>query len=114
MIDSADATDYFLDQLNIRRGLRPKVHAHLLTFFADNLDGWDLAEYAKRHTTPALIFHDAEDPRLPHGASVQTAENWANCSMVTTHGLGHHQIRKDEVVVGQIAAFLSTGERPNQ
>ena len=112
MINSEAATEYFLDQLGIRSSIRPAVHDHLKAKFAEEIDAWDLAHYAKRHTTPALIFHDTGDNRVPYDAATQAAKNWENCTLVTTEGLGHQRILKDQSVIDHVTSFVATGAKP--
>ncbi len=108
MIDSKEATDYFNDMLGLSERLRPHVHEALHQRFADNIDGWDLANWSKRHTTPARIFHDPNDHRVPYNAAVRTAENWENCTITPVADVGHHKILKDPAVIEDIIDFVAT------
>lgn len=112
LIDSYAATDYFLDQLDIKGTLRSNVHERLQHTFRDYIDGWDLATLSATYTTPARIFHDVDDPRVPHSAAAKAAEGWQNCSLVTVEGLGHHKILTDPDMARQVIDFVSEVNSP--
>jgi pimeloyl-ACP methyl ester carboxylesterase len=57
---------------------------------------------------PALFVHDLDDAEMPHEESRSLAGRWgANAQLVSTAGLGHTRLLKDQAVLEEVIAFLS-------
>jgi pimeloyl-ACP methyl ester carboxylesterase len=58
-------------------------------------------------TAQALVIHDRDDRLMPwtHGATV--ARLWPNARLLSTDGLGHHRILRDEAVTRAAADFIA-------
>jgi pimeloyl-ACP methyl ester carboxylesterase len=58
-------------------------------------------------TAQALVIHDRDDRLTPwtHGATV--ARLWPNARLLSTDGLGHHRILRDEAVTRAAADFIA-------
>ncbi len=61
---------------------------------------------APEMTQPLLVIHDRGDREVPweHGAAVAAA--WPGAELVTTEGLGHQRILRDDGVIGRALGFL--------
>lgn len=68
-----------------------------------------LTALAREMDVPLLIIHDEHDEDVPHRFGKAIAEEWPKASLLTTHGLGHHRILRDENVIGAIVDFISSG-----
>ncbi len=115
MIDSYAATDYFSDQLGLSDRLRSRLATALQERFREYPEAekaWDLADWAKTHTTPARIFHDPADPRVPYAAAVRAADNWENCTITAVADVGHQEILKDPAVLNELVDFVSVISPP--
>ncbi len=55
---------------------------------------------------PALTFHDADDPFIPHDGSLAQLAHHAQKVSHTTDGLGHISVLEDKTVIGRIVAFV--------
>jgi pimeloyl-ACP methyl ester carboxylesterase len=64
---------------------------------------------------PLLLVHDVEDLAVPLEESARIAAAWPGAERMVTHGLGHHRIVHDPLVVARASAFLSgvTPELPS-
>ncbi len=60
---------------------------------------------------PLLVFHDEEDPDVPHRDGVAIARSVRDGKLVTTSGLGHRRIIRDPAVVQQAVEFIATPSR---
>jgi pimeloyl-ACP methyl ester carboxylesterase len=62
---------------------------------------------APEMTQPLLVIHDRGDREVPweHGAAVAAA--WPGAELVTTEGLGHQRILRDDAVIGRALSFLA-------
>lgn len=66
-----------------------------------------------RPVPPALIIHDRTDKEVRWEDGAAIAGAWPDAKLMTTNGLGHRRILRDEAVIGRIAAFVrNLGERP--
>lgn len=69
----------------------------------------DLKTLATRMRTPMLLIHDRGDRETPYEEGATVARAWPGAELVSTEGLGHRRILKDEAVVAKTVAFLRTG-----
>ena len=54
----------------------------------------------------ALLLHDREDEEIPYAESEEIAATWPGARLVTTSGLGHRKILKDEATLAEATRFL--------
>ena len=57
---------------------------------------------------PALIVHDEDDAEIDSSDSSLLASAWPGARLMTTKGLGHSRITRDEEVVSEISNFLTS------
>ena len=55
---------------------------------------------------PLLVFHDRDDRETSWQDGADIAAAWPNATLVTTAGLGHNRILRDQSVVESAAKFL--------
>ena len=67
---------------------------------------FDVPELARNQSVPLLIFHDRGDAEVPWSDGAAIAGAWPGARMVTTTGLGHRRILRDDGVVRQAVAFV--------
>ncbi|HZI64237.1 MAG TPA: alpha/beta fold hydrolase, partial [Thermoanaerobaculia bacterium] len=65
-----------------------------------------MAVVAPEMSQPLLVIHDRGDREVPweHGAAV--ARGWPSAELVSTEGLGHQRILRDERVIASAVGFL--------
>ncbi|MEM1198365.1 MAG: alpha/beta fold hydrolase [Pseudomonadota bacterium] len=91
-------------------GLTPKVIEQLRARAEHDL-GFCLGDthaqrLLERANLPALSFHDADDPFIPHAGSLAHLTHHAQKTEHTTHGLGHISVLEDEAVIRQVVNFI--------
>lgn len=69
----------------------------------------DLKGLAPRMRTPMLLIHDRGDRETPYEEGAAVANGWPDAELMSTEGLGHRRILKDEAVVARAVAFLRIG-----
>lgn len=76
---------------------------------------FDVPKLARSQTGPLLIFHDRHDAEVPWSDGAAIASAWPGARLVTTTGLGHRRILRDERVVSEAVSFVgsSGGYRPD-
>jgi len=78
----------------------------------------DLAQFDARQAaatldTPALMFHDIDDPEVPYREGEALAHAWPGARMRSLQGLGHNRPLKDPEVLREALAFIAGPERPS-
>jgi len=66
-----------------------------------------LARSAPSRAAPVLIFHDTGDLTVPVKNGRAIAAVWPGSDLVTTRGLGHHKILRDEQIIRSSTSFLA-------
>jgi pimeloyl-ACP methyl ester carboxylesterase len=86
------------------QGLRATIERR----FGD--DVWERLDYptlARSFTTPALIIHDRDDPQVDLADAEVLAAAWPGAHLVTTDGLGHHNLLRDAGVIQHVQEFVT-------
>lgn len=95
------------------------VPPHVMSAMRERSERWlgarweefDVPRLARGQSAPLLILHDRDDDEVPWSDGAAIAEAWPGARLVTTTGLGHRRILRDERVVSQAVAFVK-GEAP--
>ena len=90
------------------------VPAHVMASMRERSERWlgarwedfDVPVLARRQSAPLLILHDRDDDEVPWSDGAAIASAWPGARLVTTTGLGHRRILRDERVVSQAVAFV--------
>lgn len=90
--------------------LKPEIARRLKRLFEKKhnlrLDHFSSEHQAERIKIPVLVIHDSEDRFVPVSSAVSIRQKLRNGELLITHGLGHHKIFKNPVVVQRIIEFL--------
>ena len=90
------------------------VPGHVMTAMREKSERWlgarweefDIPALARSQAIPLLVLHDQDDAEVPWTDGAAIAQAWPGARLVTTTGLGHRRILRDESVVGQAIAFV--------
>lgn len=90
------------------------VPTHVMASMRQRSERWlgaswadfDVPMLAQRQVAPLLIFHDRDDAEVPWSDGAAIAKAWPGARLMTTAGLGHRRILRDERVVSQSVAFV--------
>lgn len=55
---------------------------------------------------PALVVHDKDDNAVDYVSATAIVEAWPGTKLITTEGLGHRRILKDQKVISEVADFI--------
>ena len=69
-------------------------------------DEFDIPALAAAQSGPLLVIHDRGDAEVPWSDGAAIAAAWPGARLVTTEGLGHRRILKDEGVVDLAVRFV--------
>ena len=66
----------------------------------------EVTRLAPRLRTPALVIHDRDDRMVPWTHGAQVAQVWPGARLMSTDGLGHLRILRDDAVTLAAADFI--------
>lgn len=97
----------FADALGLSETQGLKVRRRVEERLGVPFDQFDLPRFAGALEVPLLVIHDEDDKEVPwvHGEAVARA--WPAAELVTTSGLGHRRVLRDEAVHARTVAFLA-------
>jgi pimeloyl-ACP methyl ester carboxylesterase len=84
-------------------GLRETIERRFGTAVWDDLAA---DRMARAFASPALIFHDHEDPQIDPADSELLADAWPGAALKKTTGLGHGKIVRDAAVIRGAVQFI--------
>lgn len=62
---------------------------------------------ARQLDIPGLVIHDVHDADVPWSEGQSIAGAWRGAELMTTKGLGHRAILRDEAVIARVVEFLA-------
>jgi pimeloyl-ACP methyl ester carboxylesterase len=66
----------------------------------------ELARLVRRLEARALVIHDRNDRQVPWKQGAAFAQHWPQAQLITTQGLGHARILRDDAVIDAAAGFV--------
>lgn len=110
-IAPASRIDRAMEQFTAIFSMPPKAVAGLRRLIGKRFgtDVWDrlsCRDIAASLDLPALIVHDRDDPQVACADSVELAASWPGARIITTEGLGHVRILRDQKVIAEVLSFL--------
>ena len=101
-----DWAEQFRRQLGVPLHVMASMRARSERWLGASWDEFDIPALAREQKTPLLIVHDRDDAEVPYRDGVAIAAAWPGARLVTTTGLGHRRILRDEQVVRDAVAFV--------
>jgi pimeloyl-ACP methyl ester carboxylesterase len=96
-----------------RLGLGPRVQARLRGRSEKRVGlPWtalEVPDLVRGLEAPALVVHDEHDEEVPWADGAEVAGAWPRARLMTTRGLGHHQVLRDPEVARRAVDFLTEG-----
>jgi pimeloyl-ACP methyl ester carboxylesterase len=111
LLAPAARPDTYAERFAFRLALGPRTQAGLRARSETRVgvpwSALDVAAFAGRMEVPLLIVHDERDEEVPQRDGAEIAAAWPGSTLLTTIGLGHHQVLRDPGVVGRAVEFLA-------
>lgn len=104
--------DRFCDVLGLGPAGRDAARRSIESRLRTAMDDLDATRAAGALAAPALLVHDRRDGEVPWEEGAAVARAWPGARLVTTEGLGHRRILRDDGVIAAAASFLSEALRP--
>lgn len=106
-LNPSDYVTRFGDILNISRPVLDRMRSRIEERFLRKWSDYALDATARTMTTPLLVVHDRDDDDTFHAEGAALAEAWPGAQMISTTGLGHRRILRDESVIDAATKFVS-------
>lgn len=106
--DPGDWSRMFAERLGVSARTMTRMRARTERWLGVSWEEVSLTSLADGQTAPALVVHDAADREVPFAHGVAVAAAWPGARFVETSGLGHRRLLRDEAVVAQVAAFVTS------
>jgi len=101
-----DFADRFRRHLGVPAHVMASMRARSERWLGASWDDFDIPALARRQNVPLLVLHDRDDAEVPWKDGAAIAAAWPGARLITTTGLGHRRILRDEVVVIHAVAFV--------
>jgi pimeloyl-ACP methyl ester carboxylesterase len=101
-----DWSERFRRQLGVPPHVMAAMRERSERWLGARWEEFDVPMLARGQSAPLLILHDRDDEEVPWSDGAAIAQAWPGARLVTTTGLGHRRILRDERVVGQAVAFV--------
>ena len=105
-LNPLDYTARFGDILGLDAATIAGLQMQIEERFARKWSDYSLAESARSMTVPLLVVHDCEDRDTFWSEGAALAEAWPGARLLTTEGLGHRRILRDESVIDEVTQFI--------
>lgn len=98
--DVVDVIAQVARTLRLSARVQTLLHAGIEDFVGHPLSDFDLEPMGADGRLPqTLVVHDRQDKETPYVVGERIASAWPTATLVTTDGLGHQRILRDDVVV---------------
>lgn len=84
-------------------GMKARIEERFLRKWSD----YSLEATAREMTAPLLVVHDRDDEETLHSEGAALAAAWPGARLLSTAGLGHRRILRDETVIDAATAFIT-------
>lgn len=105
-LNPVDYTTQFGDMFGLSDAVIDRLRSRIEERFARRWSVYSLAETAGMMTAPLLVIHDRDDTETRYRGGAELAELWPGARLMTTEGLGHRRILRDERVVRAAVEFI--------
>lgn len=105
-IGPRDWAEQFRRQLGVPRPVMAAMRERSERWLGATWEEFDVPRLSRGQTAPLLVFHDRHDLEVPWSDGAAIAKEWPGARLITTAGLGHRRILRDERIVGQAVSFL--------
>jgi len=108
--DMVAATDRFFHKVRLGRHLRGRFFDWHERHTGIHPEQLQVHRYLPALGQPGLIVHDLDDAEVPWEEGERYARHWPHARLLTTQGLGHHQIVDAPQVIEAALAYLRGDE----
>jgi len=96
----------FGEQINASPQMVQRLKNYLSTIAQQEVDTFSLAHTVATLDLPGLIVHDQQDRDVAYSQAQLLHQVWPCSRLLTTDGLGHRRILRDETIIAQVVDFV--------
>lgn len=96
----------FGEQINASPQMLQRLTSYLETVAQQDVDTFSLAYTLATVDLPGLIIHDQQDRDVAYAQALLLHQAWPHSRLLTTNGLGHRRILRDERIIAQVVDFV--------
>lgn len=105
--ETSSAIDFFFDTMKLNNSFRKEFEELIIEKGGVHSSQYSIARAVKNIHAKILWVHDAEDDVTPYKDVVPVIDaNHKHIEFITTKGLGHRMIYKNDDIVKRVVAFL--------
>jgi len=98
----------FADALGLTRRVRELMQRRIEQRVGLPWEAFDVTRLAGCQATPLLVIHDRGDAEVPWQQGAAIAQAWPGARLLTTDGLGHRRILRDDTVIAAAVSFVAS------
>jgi pimeloyl-ACP methyl ester carboxylesterase len=110
-LNPSDYVTRFGEIIGVSEPVLDRMKLRIEERFLRKWSDYSLAETAREMTAPLLVVHDRTDPETLYAEGAALAEAWPGARLMTTEGLGHRRVLRDEKVIEAATKFIAFGVR---
>ncbi len=104
----AQVVRHFLNEAHLSPRAE-KAFYHILALKASvRLEDIDIANLGQKLNIPILIIHDKTDKEVRYQNALSLHQAWPHSQLMTTEGLGHRRILKNNEVIDRVVQFMTS------
>ena len=96
----------FGTQINASAQMVKKLTRHLEQLANQEVDSFSLSRSLATVDLPGLIVHDQQDKDVDYSQALILHQAWQRSQLLTTDGLGHRRILRDDAIIARIVDFV--------
>ena len=100
--------DLFGEHIGLPQRSQQGMARRAAAWFGIDWRQMEVAHWAEGDLPPVLVFHDRGDRVVPLGHGERIRAVWGRAELITTEGLGHRRIRRDDDVIRRAVSFLGS------
>ena len=104
--DLEAAADRFMRFVRLGGHLRGRFLSWLERTIGKSVEEFHIRRHLRSLGLPCLIVHDIDDLEVPWGDGESYARHWHSSRLLTTQGLGHHEVLDAPEVIDATLAFV--------
>lgn len=107
-LNPSDYVNRFGEILGVSEPVLDRMKLRIEERFLRKWSDYSLEETAREMTAPLLVVHDRDDVETFHSEGEALAQAWPEARMISTEGLGHRRILRDEKVIQAAVGFVTS------
>lgn len=104
--DYAQVVQNFLQFLGLSPWAEKAFYSRLMLKAQMKLEDINISKLGQNLKIPVLIIHDRTDKEVRFQNALDLHQAWPHSELMTTEGLGHRRILKDESVIARVLKFI--------